>query len=426
MDDTHTRRRLLATASGLTAATLAGCLGSSDNGNDETDDAGTTGDGPGADGTGENTQSNAQSWPMFGVDVRNTGHHPETTGPEDGIEKAWTADVDGSPRGPPVISDSTVFVRSRNGSFYAADADTGEIEWDVEFPGTGTPTVVDDTVYATSRDDLVAAFDVETGDQHWSQTEDVSMSPLVVDGSLYVGGYQYGTQDGRDVGTNPIYQYDTETGERDVLREYPYDEDSAGFPEAFALGDDALIFNSGETVRSVELSTGEQQWVFESIGEGDLNKGSPVLVDGTVYATDVTNHGDPYLYAIDAETGDEQWRFQKDEMTRIEAGPSVADGAVYLPHHKSISALDADSGEELWTQQIRGRMGGVVAKLTIVDGVIYANCGAWLTAIDASTGEVLWDDELDDGIHDSQLVVLDGIIYAVRSREDTIVAFEAI
>ena len=69
-------------------------------------------------------------------------------------------------------------------------------------------------------------------------------------------------------------------------------------------------------------------------------------------------------------------------------------------------------------------MGGVVAKLTIVDGVIYANCGAWITAVDVSAGEVLWDNELDNGIHESQLVVLDGSIYAVRSREDTIVAFE--
>lgn len=422
----RTRRRVLAGTGSVVATTLAGCSGSSNDGNDDGGGDGGDGDGGGGgDGGGDGgTENSTPAWPVFGADAQNTGHNTGTTGPKDGIQVAWTTEVDQKLRGAPVVADDTVFVRSSDKSLYALDAASGDREWDARCPGKRTPTVVDGTVYASSWYERVVAFDAETGDTRWSQPERVQTSPLVVDGSVYVGGAQQGTQDGKDIGTNPIYKYDAESGDREVLRDY-YGDQSVNFPEAFAHYDGSLIFTSENSVRSVDLATGDQEWRFDSAGESvDMSRGNAVVVDGTVYATDVTDNGEPYVYAIDAETGDQEWRFHDSEITQIEAGPSVADGTVYFLHSKSITALNAGSGERLWTEKLRGLVGVVQDTPTIVDGVVYVNGSNAIIAVDGETGEKLWQFDYEEYLREAQLAVLEDTIYAIR--DNAVVAFEGV
>jgi outer membrane protein assembly factor BamB len=53
-------------------------------------------------------------------------------------------------------------------------------------------------------------------------------------------------------------------------------------------------------------------------------RSSPAVAGGTVYVGSFDDH----LYAIDAETGQEQWRFETDEWVR--SSPAVAGGTVYV------------------------------------------------------------------------------------------------
>ncbi len=55
-----------------------------------------------------------------------------------------------------------------------------------------------------------------------------------------------------------------------------------------------------------------------------LVHGSPAMADRTIYFGDMKG----YLYAIDAETGAEHWRFKTRD--RIFSSPVVAEGVVYI------------------------------------------------------------------------------------------------
>jgi outer membrane protein assembly factor BamB len=65
------------------------------------------------------------------------------------------------------------------------------------------------------------------------------------------------------------------------------------------------------------------------------------VADSTVYA----GSWDGYLYAVDAETGDERWRFETGDW--VESSPSVADGTVYVgSNDRNLYAVDAETGDE--------------------------------------------------------------------------------
>jgi outer membrane protein assembly factor BamB len=59
---------------------------------------------------------------------------------------------------------------------------------------------------------------------------------------------------------------------------------------------------------------------------------------------------DNHLYAVDAETGQEKWRFTSGgEET---SSPSVAGGVVYFgSHDQHLYAVDIHTGEEKWRFQ---------------------------------------------------------------------------
>ena len=50
----------------------------------------------------------------------------------------------------------------------------------------------------------------------------------------------------------------------------------------------------------------------------------PAVVDGIVYI----GSGDNYVYALDAGTGEERWRFETGQM--VVSSPAVVDGVVYV------------------------------------------------------------------------------------------------
>jgi len=70
---------------------------------------------------------------------------------------------------------------------------------------------------------------------------------------------------------------------------------------------------------------------------------TPAIVDGIVYVAGVED----YLFALDAETGQEKWRFQTPKGSMN--SPSVADGVVYISSgDETLYAVDAETGKEIW------------------------------------------------------------------------------
>jgi outer membrane protein assembly factor BamB len=215
------------------------------------------------------------------------------------------------------------------GSLYALDAASGQVKWDCEAMGVtmhfySSPAVSDGLVYfdtnagyfgsdvMTSGGSLYA-LDAQTGQEKWTSTPDdrfwPTFSPVVSDGVVYFGN----------------------------------DRDSGDYLHAF------------------DAQTGEEKWVYETTG--DIRWSSPAVSGGVVYllyeAYDwrpEANETDALLVALDAASGRELWQFGvANAVCCIEpwSSPSISGNVVYLHtcllEGDRLHALDASTGEELWT-----------------------------------------------------------------------------
>lgn len=140
-------------------------------------------------------------------------------------------------------------------------------------------------------------------------------APLIQDGRIY-----FGTEAGI------FYAFDMETGE-EIWR---FSANRANFlPPAIY---ENLIYVGGQDgyLRALDLETGIEQWAFEA-GRVEWNfrdkfiNGTPTIANGTLYFSSE----DFNVYAINALTGEEIWRFHLDEEPQAMEIPLV-DGRLYI------------------------------------------------------------------------------------------------
>lgn len=111
--------------------------------------------------------------------------------------------------------------------------------------------------------------------------------------------------------------------------------------------------------------TGEIVWSFQT--DGDV--ATPVVYDGTVFV----GSEDEHLYALDADTGEQRWRYET--VAEVETSPVVVNGFAFVSAGKSVAAV---SDGEL----VEGFHGGFDAKErpATIDG-------EWVYYVEGSTGE---------------------------------------
>lgn len=82
----------------------------------------------------------------------------------------------------------------------------------------------------------------------------------------------------------------------------------------------------------------------------------------------------------------------------------------------SVYALNPDTGEVLWVQDLNGT---VIAPVTVANGLVYVSSTMGLLVFNAQTGEPVWDDG-NYGLLYSQTVVQDGSIYNTYLNGDVV------
>lgn len=94
------------------------------------------------------------------------------------------------------------------------------------------------------------------------------------------------------------------------------------------------------------------------------------------------------LYALNADTGEVNWRFDSDMP--IGNSPTVSDGIVYVAgFDRKVHALNAMTGAQVW--EFTGAAGGYDANPLVTGGmVIIGNHDGYLYALDAGTGRMVW------------------------------------
>lgn len=142
-------------------------------------------------------------------------------------------------------------------------------------------------------------------------------------------------------------------------------------------------------------------WRFDTGGEV---YSSPAIANGVLYVASK----DGILYALDAATGAERWRFEISEyVTR--SSPAVVDGTVFVGGGFAFHAINAATGQERWSVPIRyaGQ-----ASPTIASGVaIVTSQEGWIYALDVATGETVWRTATDGLAFGAPAIIGDQVIY---------------
>ena len=173
---------------------------------------------------------------------------------------------------------------------------------------------------------------------------------------------------------------------------------------------DAQRYSRLEQINTDTIKRLSPAWVFQA-GMSGLHSGgstysfeaSPLIVEGVMYISGP----DGKLWALDAVTGEELWRYKHASpydvslcCGNVNRGCAVAHGKVYLyTLNAHLIALDAQTGDlvfDVTNGDVRAGESGSAAPLIVKDKVIVGSAGGefglrgHLDAFDAQTGERQW------------------------------------
>lgn len=271
-----------------------------------------------------------------------------------------------------------------------------------EFRGQGgigaAPAADGNLIYAGSNEGYVYALDLETGQDVWQfQTH----SPVEV-APVVAGDDVYASS------AATLYALDKLTG----APRWQFDIDVSAAP-AVAGGSVYVPGQDGNLV-AIDARTGQEQWRFAT---GGPLASSPVVAGDWVYV----GSRDRYLYAIDRGSGQQRWRYRTGNW--VASTPAIAANTLFFgSNDEFVYALDTATGDEKW----RFKTGNdVFASPVVADGVVFVGSyDGTLYALEAGSGRARWQLKTGKPIKSSALVFDqmvyfgsgDGQLYAVAAQ----------
>lgn len=236
----------------------------------------------------------------------------------------------------PAVANDTVYIGSLDENVYAVDASTGTLRNGWPFPQAESwvyPVVGGETVYVGGADTNVYAVDAQTGSLRdgwpFAEAADTTYLSLGTD-SVFVG---------TDFDDTNAYAIDGETGEE----KWRF-ANATGRNYIAVSNKRVYIANDAAEVYAIDARTGDERWVFKT---GDKSVVMPWATAETVYA----GTADGNVYALDAATGELRtgWPFELPED--VTPHIAVANNTVYIMNQargRTVYAIDATTGNEQW------------------------------------------------------------------------------
>jgi outer membrane protein assembly factor BamB len=196
--------------------------------------------------------------------------------------------------------------------------------------GYHAPLVADGTVYAHDREEVLVAVDATTGEVRWT----ADLDPAWV---------------------------------------------------APALGEEHVVVPTEPGVTAFDRASGERRWNALSSRAVGFDDGAPTVAGGIAYVPVGVS-----LYALDAATGKERWRFVAGMPAQ--STPAVRGRTAYVGFDDAyLRALDG--GEKRWRTKVDGP---VRTNVSVADGLVVAGTTAGTVYGLAPDGEVRWTHRLPD------------------------------
>lgn len=363
-----------------------------------------------------------------GGDVRTVTPHPELTqGARANLELARVQQValpDYGVLNPdefagvaPDPARRLIYLGTRGGTLLALSMETGDVEWEQQFPGaiSSVPVIADDgelLLLGTDNGDLLA-LELDDRKTRWSYATlgTIRNAPLVVGPTVHV-------VNSRD----QVFALDLETGAWRWQYDQPYPIEftvhgHAGLSHVAGEGDDPdLLFTgfSNGKVAAIGAGTGEALWLANVAppAGGDFvdADGTPLVLPGRGEV--VVTGQSTGVYGLALADGAQRWHRPLRGAGSVVAGPRGL--MIVASALEGVFALE-QGGRVRWRQQLDP--GFVQTPLIVGDIAFVAHSDTGLLAFDVETGEFLAN--LDPGSGISGPPVLDPVfsrLYTLSNR----------
>jgi len=321
--------------------------------------------------------------------------------------------TNGPVRSTPALSGGLLYFGSGDGALYAVDAESGYERWHFKTGGAvhSSPAVVNGVVFFSSRDQFLYGCDASTGKEIWKfrMGKDLDYrngfdyylsSPTIVDRVLFIGS-----------GDGNLYAFDTQ--KRELMWKYSTGSRIRSTPAV--VNDRVLVGTMSGFVFALNRSDGSLIWKFATKGASlkieDFGFDRSAVVSSPSVANGLVTFGcrDGFLYALDFETGKEQWA-NDHKISWILSTPAIAGGRVFAGSSDAqfFQCLDQSSGQEVWRFKANGP---VWSSAAVAGSIVYfgSNDGN-LFALDRVSGAEQWRFKTNDRIFSSP-VASDGMVY---------------
>lgn len=266
----------------------------------------------------------------------------------------WQFKTGAAVRSTPLVDQGKVYAGSVDGFLYCLDAESGKKIWafNAGFAVNSSPAVSRDKVFFTNKKNQLFALNKATGQKIWQADLQSDLpypwgfdyyqsSPLVHAGVVYVGS-----------GSGAVFALNEADGKikwsfktASLVRSSP------------ALAQNTLYFGdlSGK-VYALDATTGQKKWQFATVGDTINNERfgndfKAILASVSIKDNIAIIGGrDAYLYAINASTGQEIWRYNFNGSWVI-SSVAIKDSAVVTgtSDGRVVKAFNLYTGKEKWT-----------------------------------------------------------------------------
>lgn len=226
-----------------------------------------------------------------------------------GGSEVWRHETGSAITASPVLDNGTVFVGSNDGTIWALDADTGNVQWssDVGTSVYSQPAIDSNRVYVTDIDGTIHALDRAGGGERWTHQ---TVSDLVTAGPTV---------------------------------------------------DSGTVYAATDAVYALNASDGSQVW---QTGYAGTAGSTPVVDSGTLYVGDIGGT----VHALDiTNSGNQVWAY--DAGTAVPSTPAVLSSSVVVASaNGEVHAIDRDAGSTIATETLPGP---TRSSPVVVDGVLH-------------------------------------------------------
>jgi outer membrane protein assembly factor BamB len=293
------------------------------------------------------------------------------------LRPRWTLALGGGVMSRLLLARDTLYVSAMDGSVLALNASDGRVRWTATTGGycTSSPIMTGDRIIVGSADANVYAFDRRNGRQRW-----------------------------RVATRGPVYA-----------------------SAAVARGVAAIASGDGG-VYGIGVTDGVVRWQYQLPPGPSAFAQSPAATDGNRF---FIGAWDRHVYALDAVTGREVWRYAATPTSMYYsaaiAAPAVANGRLFVPSNDNVlHALEPSTGRVLWTRTTTGDKFGYSSP-TVVGDRIYIGClgdRGEVRCLAVDDGRELWVSATGSTIYESSPAVAGGRV-AIGSVDGTLWLLDA-